>query len=85
MHRNTDYFDFRHFDANFATRIVQKSISSLFHGKYSRNLLIVRNFFLDRFTFRSLLLKFDVNKTSSERQTPITLQTKQESNLLSFP
>ena len=45
----------------------------------------MRNYILDRFTFRSLLLNFDVNKTSSERQTPITLQTKQESNLLSFP
>ena len=69
----------------FATKIVQKSIFSLFHGKHPRNLLIVRNFLLDRVTIRSLLLKFDVNKTSSERQTPITLQTKQESNLLSFP
>ena len=64
---------------------MQKLILSLFHGKHSRNLLIVRNFLLDRVTIRSLLLKFDVNKTSSERQTPITLQTKQESNLLSFP
>ena len=44
----------------------------------------MRNKFQNWFIFRSLLLNFDVNKTT-ERQTPITLQTKQESNLLSFP
>ena len=85
LDRNASFLDSSTLIVDFATNIVQKLILSLFHGKHSRNLLIVRNFLLDRFTIRSLLFKFDVNKTSSERQTPITLQTKQESNLLSFP